>query len=116
MNGATRNPLSLAWLTLAVAFLVGCSAGSEADAPALARGKAVYGNVCIACHHGDPTRDGALGPAVAGASRELIEAKTLRGEYPPGYQPRRAGAVMPTYPQLAEAIDDLAAYLAHSAN
>ena len=39
--------------------------------------------------------DGSVGPAVAGASRELIEAKVLRGEYPPGYTPKRPGGAGP---------------------
>lgn len=66
---------------------------------------------CIACHNIDPTKDGAVGPAVKGSSRALIESKLLRGEYPAGYKPKRETKLMPPQPGLAPSIDDLAAYL-----
>lgn len=81
---------------------------------ALERGRAVYLSVCTACHNADPSLDGSLGPANAGASRELLEAKLLRGGYPPGYTPKRDSQLMPRFEQLAESIDDLAAFLAAS--
>ena len=81
--------------------------------PEAQRGKAVYLNVCIACHNADPTVDGSLGPAVAGASVALLEAKVLRAEYPPGYTPKRPGSVtMPSFPYLEDQIPALRAYLA----
>ena len=86
-------------------------AASSADAAAT-RGKLVYGNVCTACHNADPRQPGVLGPELAGASLELIEAKVLRNEYPPGYAPRRPSATMPKYEYLAPSTADLAAYLA----
>jgi mono/diheme cytochrome c family protein len=79
------------------------------------RGRTVYLSVCTACHNADPTRDGSLGPANAGASRELLEAKILRGEYPAGYAPKRDSRMMPPMPQLAASLDDLAAFLADAA-
>lgn len=93
---------------LAVALVAGACA--EEGGPA-ARGKQVYLAQCIACHNSDPSKDGPLGPAIKGASRDLIEARVLRGEYPPGYKPKRSSSVMKPMPQLAPAIDDLAAYL-----
>lgn len=78
----------------------------------MARGRQVYLSVCTACHNADPNKDGSVGPANAGASRELLEAKILRGEYPPGYTPKRPSAVMPRFENLAGSIDDLAAFLA----
>ena len=66
---------------------------------------------CVACHNPDPARDGTLGPAVKGASRELIEARVVRAAYPPGYAAKRTTKVMPPRPDLAAAIGDLAAYL-----
>lgn len=75
------------------------------------RGEQIYRNVCTTCHGITPDRAGVLGPAVAGASRELLEAKLLRGEYPPGYQPQRATKTMPPLPHLRDHIGDLAAYL-----
>ncbi len=78
----------------------------------MARGRALYLSVCTACHNADPSRDGSVGPANAGASRELLAAKLLRGEYPPGYAPKRPTNVMPRFENLAGSIDDLAAFLA----
>jgi mono/diheme cytochrome c family protein len=91
-----------------------CSDGSRGVelSPLAQQGRQTYLSVCIACHNGDPTRDGAAGPAIAGSSRELLEARVLRGEYPPGYTPKRPGAAMPRFEYLADKIDALAAYLA----
>jgi len=66
---------------------------------------------CIACHNPDPGKDGPLGPAVKGSSRELLEARVVQGNYPPGYTPKRPSRVMPPRPDLAPSISDLAAYL-----
>jgi len=102
-----------AWLLLASACLA-CPQSSNDDASqpsAAQRGRKIYENVCIACHNGDPTQPGSLGPQIAGASRELIEAKVLRGEYPPGYTPVRPGKTMPRYEYLAGRLGDVAAYL-----
>jgi hypothetical protein len=52
-----------------------------------------------------------VGPPIKGSSRELLEAKLLRGGYPPGYRPKRPTAVMPAQSQLAAEIPALAAYL-----
>ena len=102
----------LALAPLALAALA-CGSGERGAPPdAAARGKLVYENVCTACHNRDPRQDGALGPAVAGAPRELIEAKVLRSEYPPGYTPKRPSAAMPRYEYLAPNLEDVAAYLA----
>ena len=97
------------------ASLSACSGGGDASSlsPLAQQGERVYQNVCIACHNGDPTLDGSLGPAVAGSSAELLEARVVRGEYPPGYQPKRPGeGVMPRFEYLADQIPGLAAYLA----
>ena len=98
----------------AAALLAACSEGGEsALSPLAQQGKLVYQNVCIACHNGDPTKDGALGPAVAGASEELLYARVIEGTYPPGYEPKRPGqGVMPQFEYLEEQIPALAAYLA----
>jgi mono/diheme cytochrome c family protein len=107
---------------LAAAFLaaaaLACGESKSEDAggadPAVARGRAVYMSICTACHNADPSLDGAVGPANAGASHELLAAKVLRGEYPPGYTPKRPSNAMPPLPHLAASIDDLAAFLAAS--
>ena len=100
-------------LYLCASLSIACSENPNSNsAPSLVeRGEHYYQNVCIACHNGDPNEDGTLGPAVAGASIALLEAKILRGEYPPGYQPKRETASMPRFEFLAPEIPGLAAYL-----
>ncbi len=96
--------------TLIVTLFViaaGCGGG---DDPA-ERGRKVYAANCTACHNPDPRRDGVLGPATAGSSRELLEARILRAAYPDGYAPRRETQQMAALPYLAPEIDALAAYL-----
>jgi mono/diheme cytochrome c family protein len=75
------------------------------------KGKQVWLGQCVACHNPDPTKDGTLGPAVKGASPALLEARVVRGEYPPAYKPKRPTKVMPPRPDLAPSVPDLAAYL-----
>jgi len=75
-------------------------------------GRGVYNGNCIACHNLDATKDGALGPAVAGSSLELLEARVLRSEYPASYTPKRDTRVMVALPHLAPKLKELAAYLA----
>jgi mono/diheme cytochrome c family protein len=94
---------------LVAALLSACSEGG--GDPLAARGRQVYLAQCTQCHNADPALAGPVGPPVKGASRELIEAKVLRGEYPPGYTPKRPTKVMPPQPTLAPDIPALAAYL-----
>lgn len=75
-------------------------------------GRVAYNANCIACHSADPAQDGALGPAVAGASYELLEARVLRAEYPAGYTPKRDTRVMVALPHLEPRLVELAAFLA----
>lgn len=77
----------------------------------IAAGRSTYNANCIACHAMDPRSDGALGPAVAGASPELIAARVLRAEYPEGYAPKRETRVMVPLPHLEPKLPELAAYL-----
>jgi mono/diheme cytochrome c family protein len=97
------------------------AAPAPADVPASAsrvvaagsaeKGKQVWLGQCIACHNPDPTKDGPVGPAVKGSSRDLLEARVVRAEYPAGYTPKRPTKVMPPRPDLAPSVSDLAAYL-----
>jgi mono/diheme cytochrome c family protein len=94
-------------------------AAPEPDAPPVeqspeqlaSRGRAVYMANCIACHNMDPKLDGALGPAVEGSSRELLEERVLRAAYPAGYTPKRDSRTMIALPHLSNEIDSLTAYL-----
>lgn len=78
----------------------------------LEQGRRAYQANCIACHHRDPARDGTLGPAIACSPPELIEARVLRAEYPPGYTPKRDSSLMPAQPYLKSDLPGLAAFLA----
>jgi mono/diheme cytochrome c family protein len=100
-------------LTLAALALGACSQDTDPGLSPLAQeGRQIYLPVCTACHNADPALDGTLGPAIAGSSRELLEAKVVRGEYPAGYAPKRDSRSMVPLPHLAERIDALTAYLA----
>lgn len=102
--------ISRLWLiTVAAAMLGGCTKG--APVPPAERGRRVYLANCITCHNPNPTLAGAAGPPIAGASRALLEAKVLRGHYPPNYTPQRTTNAMVPLPFLASRIDDLAAFL-----
>ena len=104
----TLRPFAALPLLLAA---LACGGGGAELSPEAQRGRAVYTASCTACHAADPTKDGALGPAVAGSSLELLEARILRAEYPPGYTPKRQGAVMAALPHLEDDIPALHAYL-----
>ncbi len=77
----------------------------------VARGRGIYVSTCTACHNSDPTKDGSLGPAIHGSSRELIEARIMRAAYPDGYAPKRPTKAMPAMPHLKNEIDALYFYL-----
>lgn len=104
-----------------VAFVLACllplaACGDDPAPPGLStlgrEGWRTYRLFCAACHALDPNQDVALGPAIAGSSRALVEARLLRGGYPDGYTPKRDTRIMPPHPHLARDIDALAAYLA----
>ena len=100
-----------AFVVIAIsAALAGCS-GQSALSPEAERGRQVYLAHCTSCHSSDPAQNGPLGPAVKGSSRALLEARLLRGAYPPGYTPKRPSAVMQPMPHLAGSLDDLGAFL-----
>ena len=93
---------------------VSCSQeGTEGgDAQLVKRGKVVYETVCTACHARAPGEPGPVGPAIAGASFELLEAKVLRNEYPPGYTPKRDTQAMVPFPHVEPDLPAIHAYLA----
>ena len=75
------------------------------------KGQQIWLGQCVACHNPDPSKDGPIGPAVKGASKELLDARVVHAAYPPGYKPKRPTSVMPPQPQVAGDIPALAAYL-----
>ncbi len=104
---------SILAVCLALALSSACGEkGEEAKGPDPARGRRLYLATCIVCHNTDPGKPGSQGPAVKGASLELLEAKVLHKRYPPGYTPKRTTNAMPTYPQLRKRMADITAYLA----
>ena len=84
---------------------------TRTEAELIEAGRSVYNANCIACHNMNPAQDGALGPAVAGSSYELIEARVLRAGYPEGYTPKRDSRVMVALPHLEPHLKELTAYL-----
>ena len=101
-------------LLIAGALLVACDKKTDAPVPAgpnAERGKQAYIANCIACHSIDPTKDGTLGPAVKGSSKELITARVMKAEYPPGYKPKRDSKLMVALPHLGKSVDDLYEFL-----
>jgi mono/diheme cytochrome c family protein len=99
-------------------FMVACTKQRPADSPSaetpqglIPRGKSVYQTACTACHHSNPALDGAVGPAVNGASVELLERRILYGDYPVGYTPKRKSHLMVPLPHLKNDIPALAAFL-----
>ncbi len=94
-----------------MALLVAVACGEGKELSLAEQGRRIYVANCTACHHSDPALDGTLGPASAGSSRELLEARVLRAEYPPGYSPKRSTQQMVALPYLEPYIEALAAYL-----
>ncbi|HEV8585200.1 MAG TPA: cytochrome c [Methylomirabilota bacterium] len=103
--------MRLGYALLALVAVLAAACGQTPGDPLVERGRQVYQAQCTQCHNPEPSQNGAVGPAVKGASRELLEAKILRGAYPPGYKPKRPTAVMPPQPAVAPEIPTLAAYL-----
>ena len=116
-----KKPMLLfAFIAVAVALLAtGCTKKSSESVPVAEmtaaqlseRGKSIYISNCISCHNIDPTKDGTIGPAVAGSSAELVEARLMRAEYPANYKPKRETRVMVALPHLQKEIPALSAYL-----
>ena len=112
-NGAMKLSLMISLAFLAGLGLAGCSKESKETSKGAdwKRGRAVYVANCVACHNNDPSKDGPIGPAIKGSSKELIEARILNTSYPPNYKPKRTTKVMPQFPFLKDEIPYLAAYL-----
>ena len=93
-------------------LMLALTACSEGGGNALAdRGRQVYLSQCTTCHGPDPGANGPVGPAIRGASKDLLEAKVVKGAYPAGYKPKRPTQVMPPQPQLAPEVAALAEFL-----
>jgi len=106
-----KQSLALVFSVLVIALIFqACSSGPKLS-PSAQKGKAVYMSSCIACHNADPRVAGALGPDIAGSSKELIYNKVIENKYPAGHQPKRTTKQMVPMPQHKDDIDALYEYL-----
>jgi len=105
-------PAALLAAAAAAELLSACNRKDAPPAdPAVAKGKALYFTHCIACHNANPAVDGTLGPAVKGSGLDLLQARVLRGAYPPGYAPKRETKIMQRLPLTEEDVARLHAFL-----
>ena len=88
--------------------MLGCK---QPDQDLVSRGRRVYMTTCTNCHNSDPHKPGNVGPEIAGSSRDLVRARVLRGEYPPGYPPKRSTKLMIPSPHLEPDVDALTEFL-----
>ncbi len=99
-----------------IVVLIGLSAcpkpAPSTESQAVTTGRQAFLINCASCHNINPNLDGSVGPAIAGAPRDLVEARVLHQAYPPGYTPKRTTHLMRPLPWLAPKIDDLTAFLA----
>ena len=105
-----RAVLTLALAVAALSLLSACGKQEDTRTPEQ-KGRTLYTLHCISCHNPNPAKDGALGPGLQGSSLELLIARVLHGEYPPGYTPKRSTRIMQKLPLSEEDVQALHAYL-----
>ena len=81
----------------------------------LEKGKTIYLSTCIKCHNKDPNVKGAIGPEVVDAPLEIMQHKVMTGRYPDvlpeGFVPKRKTKQMTKFPQLAQDVPSIHAYV-----
>jgi len=104
-------------LPLLLLTVIACSEEAPVDPETalLQRGEKIYLANCIACHARNPNEAGPVGPPIAGSPLELVQAKVLRNEYPPGYTPKRDTKAMIPLVHLEPELPAVAAFLAKAA-
>jgi len=111
-GSAARRILALTSLPAsALQLWTACGKKAPPDDPKVVRGQVLFFANCISCHNGNPAFDGTLGPAIKGSALELVQARVLRGEYPPGYTPKRTTRIMQKLPLTEANVDDIHAFL-----
>lgn len=83
----------------------------DAHAALVKEGAAVYNSTCTACHNANPNEPGSIGPAIAGSSLALLEAKVIHNTYPEGYKPKRDTKAMIPLAYLEPKIPAIHAYI-----
>lgn len=112
LESAARRVLALTALAACVMQVgMACNKQDAGGDPKIMQGKVVFMANCIACHNANPNLDGALGPAIKGSALELIQARVMHGEYPPGYSPKRPTHIMQKLPLTEENVEALHAFL-----
>ena len=111
MRNASLRVITLLVVGLAAACSPDSDQGGSPKSAEWQRGRATYLANCVACHNNDPSKEGPIGPAIQGSSKELVESRVLTTSYPEGYKPKRPTKVMPQFPFLKEEIPYLAEYL-----
>lgn len=110
-----RRAAAAAALAFALASILqvlsACGRKRVSGDPEVEAGRALFMAHCIACHNPDPSRDGSLGPAIKGSPLELVRARVLRGEYPPGYVPKRPTRIMVKLPLTEEDVARIQKFL-----
>ncbi len=112
----SRTSCSLIAAALFVAAVLSLAACKKEDLSPeqvrVRRGQTMYTLHCASCHNpSDPKRDGGVGPAIAGSSLELLQARIFRSAYPEGYHPKRETHIMPRLPLDQDQVGALHAYL-----
>lgn len=99
-------------LALSLAAFSSCTKkAADPNEPLADKGRRSYMANCVACHNSDPKKDGPIGPAIAGSSRDLLFQRVIEGKYPEGYKPKRSTNVMAPLPHLKADIEALEAFL-----
>ncbi len=107
----TRSLAGLFALACALQLWTACGKKDPNADPKVTLGRGIYLSNCIACHNVNPAMDGSLGPAIKGSALELVQARVLRGEYPPGYTPKRQTKIMVKLPLMEADVEAVHAYL-----
>lgn len=103
--------LSLFLVASVLQIATSCNKRKGPSDPQVEMGRSLYFAHCIACHNANPALNGSLGPAVKGSGLDLLQARVLRGEYPPGYTPKRPTHIMVRLPLTEENVQAIHAFL-----
>lgn len=106
-----KSALTVTGLLLLCGFFWTACKDDASKVDPVAKGRTIYMLHCIACHNPNPAIDGALGPALKGSALELLQVRVLRGEYPPGYTPKRATHIMQRLPLEQADVEAIHAFL-----